>query len=193
MTQYAMLPNIIQHSYRVCQVALFLSRALNQTGAGLSLELIKAASLLHDITKTRGLKTRENHAETGEKLLTDLGYPQVGKIVGRHVELKDADKHSPLSEAHIVNHSDRRVLHENVVSLDERFSYLIERYGRTPEIRRRIKLMEVTAMDLENIIFQKINYSPNELLTFNELPPSEWHLIPEALDPLPPADNRGNK
>jgi len=192
MTQYVMLPNIIQHSYRVCQVALFLSRALNQTGAGLNLELIKAASLLHDITKTRGLQTKENHAKTGEALLTDLGYPQVARVVGRHVELKDVKNCSSLTEEHIVNHADRRVLHENVVSLEVRFSYLIDRYGRTPEIRRRINMMEVTARELERVIFHQINYSPDELLSLNDLPPSEWNLLPEALSPQPPIDKRGN-
>ena len=62
MDRYSMLPNIVEHSYRVCQVASFLGKALSGPGKGLDPALIVASSLLHDITKTRSLKTKEQHA-----------------------------------------------------------------------------------------------------------------------------------
>ncbi len=182
MARSAMLPNIEEHSFRVCQVAVFLGKALNIYGAGLNIELIQAASLLHDITKTRSLQTKELHAETGKTLLESLGYPEVGEIIGHHVELKEAHNFSALSEVHIVNHADRRVLHEKVVSLEKRFAYLMERYGRTDKIRALLKNMEKTALHLEKIIFTRINIPPDEITAFNTLAASDWKTIPASLN-----------
>ncbi len=182
MIRHAMLPNIKEHSYRVCQIAIFLGKSLNLNGAELNLGLIKAASLLHDITKTRSLQTKEMHAETGQALITELGYPEVGEIIGRHVELKEMDPLNNMSEVHIVNHADRRVLHEKVVSLEERFAYLMERYGRTDKIRSLLKKMEKTALNLEGIIFTQLNIPPDEITVFNTLKPSDWKTMPASLN-----------
>ena len=46
---------------------------------------VMAGALLHDITKTKSIQTRENHALTGQELLENLGYARIGKIVGCHV------------------------------------------------------------------------------------------------------------
>ena len=39
----------------------------------------------------------------------------------------------------MVNYADKRVLHETVVTLEERFADLKVRYGRTPEALARIR------------------------------------------------------
>ena len=79
-----MMDHIVAHSLQVCRVALFLSDSLE---ANLNPDLVQAAALLHDITKTRGIETHENHAQTGKQTLIDLGYPEVGAIIGQHVLL----------------------------------------------------------------------------------------------------------
>ena len=55
----------------------------------LNRDLIRAAALLHDITKTRSFVTSENHALTGGQFLSDLGYPEVGDLVRQHVRLDE--------------------------------------------------------------------------------------------------------
>jgi hypothetical protein len=176
-----MLPNIVEHSYRVCQLACFLGRALNQCEARLDLKLLLAASLLHDITKTRSLRTKESHADTAEGLLVNLGYPEVGEIVGCHVELGKARNAPRLAEVHIVNYSDRRVLHDRVVSIDERFAYLLERYGHIPEARQRMGEMKETAFWLEGSIFSTLGLAPDRVKLFNSLPPLDLEAIPPEL------------
>ena len=169
MKRYAMLPNIVRHSFRVCQVASFLGRELNRNRNGLDLGVIAAASLLHDITKTRALETKENHAETGRDLLAQLGHPEVAEVVGLHVKLVPGQATQPLDEATIVNYADKRVLHERVVSLKERFADLQVRYGISPASGSRIAKIKQELFDLEIRIFDLLDFDPNRLEGFNSV------------------------
>jgi len=170
MVRFDMLPNIVEHSYRVCQVASFLGRALNRQGKSLDLGILMAGSLLHDITKTECLKTRENHSRTGHDLLKRLGYPVLGAIVGSHVELTPEEAAGPLAEAHIVNYADKRVRHECVVTLEERITDIEERYGTNPLARKRLKRIRKGIFKLEKRIFKHLDCHPAELVAFNTLP-----------------------
>ena len=182
MDRYSMLPNIVEHSYRVCQVASFLGKVLSGPEKGLDPGLIVASSLLHDITKTRSLKTKEMHADTGGRLLEDLGYPQVAEVVRAHVRFSDGDTLDPLREVHIVNYADKRVRHDTVVSLEERFIDFVERYGVTPERRVRIEQMREATLELEENIFRRIDSTPDDLQAFNALPPFDLETLPPQLD-----------
>ena len=72
--EMGMMDHIVDHSEQVCRVAVCLAENLSQQGIDLNLELIRASALLHDITKTRSFRTRENHAETGGKFLQERGF-----------------------------------------------------------------------------------------------------------------------
>ncbi len=147
MEAHGMRPNIRAHSLEVCRIALAVGRAVAARGVAMNLPLIEAGALLHDITKTRSLETRENHAETGRALLESLGFPETGAIVGEHVIPPDPGNR--LTPSEIVAYSDKRVLHDRKVSLDERFVYLLETYGKMPNasqyfagMRRRMEAIE---------------------------------------------------
>lgn len=169
MERYAMLPNIVEHSYRVCQLAVFLGRALNGAGGNLDRDLLVASALLHDITKTRSIRTRENHAETARDLVHELGYPEVAEIVGRHIRLEPWELAEPLSHALVVNYADKRVRHTRVVSLGERFDDLAARYGVTPASRDRLDKLREGLFLLEARIFDRLRVSPADLDAFNDL------------------------
>ena len=63
MCEMKMMDHIVRHSLQVCRVATFLAQNLNADSiTGSIIDLIRAAALLHDITKTRSFKTEENHA-----------------------------------------------------------------------------------------------------------------------------------
>jgi HD superfamily phosphodiesterase len=110
-------------------VALFLSKELNKKGQTIDLSLVEAASLLHDLTKTECLQTKEDHAQTGSQLLKEMGYERIGDVVAQHIRLPKEGDPSSVSEEEIVNYADKRVMHDRIVSLEERFSDLKERYG----------------------------------------------------------------
>jgi len=129
MSQYGMLENIVDHSIKVARVALFLSRELNKRGQRIDLELVEAASLLHDLTKTECLTTRKDHAKTACQVLQAMGYERVAQIVAEHIVLSEGKNPSLVSEEEVVNYADKRVQHTRIVSLEERFKDLLERYG----------------------------------------------------------------
>jgi uncharacterized protein len=168
MAAHAMLPNIREHSFRVMEVARFLGQALAEAGFDLNLPLVTVGALLHDLAKTPCLGTLKNHAELGAVILEELGYPHVAQVVREHVHLDGAIMDPrPLREAEIVNYADKRVLHETVVTLEERFADLNVRYGRTPEAMVRIKATEIKARALEDKIFAPLQLSPLDLLRVN--------------------------
>lgn len=166
MKAYFMLNNIINHSLKVKEIGLYVTEKLNQRGYKFNKEIVQAACLLHDITKTYHIywdiankgeckilspptsfteKDVMNKFETiakkvnfkgdtpheiSAKLLLDFeGYPKIGDIVRLHAS-SDVNH---LSYEGILCYSDRHVLHENVVSFDQRFSYVLKRYFKSKE------------------------------------------------------------
>jgi uncharacterized protein len=175
METHGMLPNIREHSFRVTAVAVFLGEALTAAGFDLLLPLVTVGALLHDLGKTPCLGTLNNHAELGAGILEGLGYPQVAQVVREHVSLDGgiADPR-PLREAEVVNYADKRVLHERVVTLADRFADLKVRYGRTPEALARIQATEIRSRALEEKIFTPLALTPSNLLHFNHCRRETW-------------------
>jgi uncharacterized protein len=164
MGEYGMLENIIAHSLEVAKVALFISTELNKRGQRISLNLVEAASLLHDLTKTECLKTKQDHAKTGSQLLKEIGYERVGEVVGQHIWLgREVDPLS-ISEEEIVNYADKRVMHDHIVSLEERFNDLKDRYGRDQRAIDYLDRMEREIYGIEHKIFFILQIDPNDLL-----------------------------
>ncbi len=156
--------HIRDHSNQVCRVALLLTAHLAAAGIHLNMELVRAAALLHDITKARSFNTREKHAETGEDLLAGLGYPEVGYVIGRHVVLDHYPQEAVHpNEAEIVNYADKRVLHNKIVSLSKRMAYIVERYGDTCGKREQLILLQTVSKGLEKRIFGFLSIAPHEV------------------------------
>jgi putative nucleotidyltransferase with HDIG domain len=166
MCRMQMLENIVAHSIQVCRVGECLVDHIKLQGSQLNGKLVQAAALLHDITKTRSFETEENHALTGGQVLTDVGYAQVGDLVRQHVRLDNYSERQNLSEAVIVNYADKRVLHDRIVSLDDRMRYIQERYGTQPEHKRRIELLWKKTAGLEKHIFTYLPFSPDDLIDY---------------------------
>jgi hypothetical protein len=68
---------------------------------------------------------RPTYAKVGSELLAEKGFPEVGELVRRHVRLDEYPKPVVLGEVQIINYADRRVLHDQVVSLDKRLDYIL--------------------------------------------------------------------
>ena len=163
MGEYRMLENIISHSLAVTKVALFLSVELNRRGQTIDVRLVEAASLLHDLTKTECLKTREDHAMTGSQLLKRIGYDRVGEIVARHIWLGREGDPSCVCEEEIVNYADKRVMHDRIVSLEERFRDLKERYGKHGRAEEYLEQLQKEVYGIENKIFLILQTDPDDL------------------------------
>jgi putative nucleotidyltransferase with HDIG domain len=163
MATMGMLEHIARHSLQVCEVSITLADALSMVSRPLNRELIQAAALLHDITKTRSFQSGENHAESGGRHLEKLGLQAVGEIVRQHVRLDAYRVEAPVTEAEIVNYADKRVLHDQVVGLQERMNYILERYGKQLHHRERIIWLIGRTRELEIKLFGPLSFTPNML------------------------------
>ena len=158
-----MLENIMTHSLQVCRVASWISDQIRRQGVDINHKLVRAGALLHDITKSRSIKTGEMHSETGSGYLIELGYPEVGDIVRQHVKLDVYFELATPTEAEIVNYADKRILHDRIVSLQERMRYILERYGKSPAARNGYTWLREKSIELENRIFNLLPIQPERL------------------------------
>mgnify|MGYP001181867715 FL=1 len=135
------------HCALVARVAGLLAFELNRVGACLNQVLIEAAGLLHDIARQQ-----PNHAAAGARLLEELGFPEVAKIVEQHMDhdLRDA----PLDETDLVYLADKCVSGDKVVLLEERFEHAGRRFSGNPEaaaaVSKRLKVAEALRKRFEN-------------------------------------------
>ncbi len=169
MDEYAMLENIRAHSFVVARVAEALVRGLQQYQARLpAMEKVLAGALLHDIAKTQCLVEDCNHAEVGREMCVDLGYPEIGEIVGEHVILfsfsRDRYSKGHFTAKDIVYYADKRVRHDKIVSLDKRLEYIVERYGNNDKKRHiLIKKHFQQCQELEKYLFAHLDFLPSDL------------------------------
>src|SRR4030042_5822449 len=166
MSRYGMLENIVSHSLEVAKVALFISIELNKNGRRIDLGLVEAASLLHDLTKAECLKTKDDHAQTASQQLKRMGYERVGDVVAQHIWLVKEGNPSCVSEEEIVNYADKRVMHDRIVPLEERFSDLKARYGLNQKAMDYLERLQKEIYGIEGKIFFILQIHPHDLQPF---------------------------
>jgi uncharacterized protein len=160
---HAMLDNIRRHSEVVCAVALLLHKWLAQAGATLNRRVIRAGALLHDLAKTPCLGTPRRHDLEGAALLSELGYPELSFLVLSHVSLPPEN---PLDETMVVYYADKRVNHDHLVNLNQRYAYIAGRYGKDdPKLLARIEQGRRRALEVERLIFAGMfhRHTPDEV------------------------------
>lgn len=176
MKDMNMMDHIIDHSITVANVAVFLCFKLKKIYPQINTPLTMSAALLHDITKTRSFETKEIHSQTGANFLSDLGYPEVGNIIRQHVLLDAYTPQTPVSEQEIVNYSDKRTLHDKVVSLNNRMEYIQCRYNVDNALEDRFRGMITNTLALEKKIFDPLDISPDQLAEHikQEIKKEDW-------------------
>lgn len=167
-----MLDNIREHSHLVARVAEAIVAGLEQRSKSpensTDRSLVLAGALLHDIAKTICLDGSCRHDEEGMKICCRHGYPEVGRIVREHVLLSSFTPGNyrlgifPARE--IVYYADKRVRHNEIVSLQQRYEYIIDIYSRENEsIKNRIRQNFDRCAELEGYLFDFLAFSPDEL------------------------------
>ncbi|MFP4213450.1 MAG: HD domain-containing protein [Desulfohalobiaceae bacterium] len=160
--EYQMLEHIRIHSELVALVAAELARLLQAKGLDPDPQSFRAAGLLHDLAKTYTLRYRGNHCQIGAVwVLEHTHNPALAQGVLHHVywpgEL-DLEKHTlPLC----LIYADKRVMHDRVVPLSERFDDLRQRYGST---RARLLMMQESfaqVRDIEGLLNSELEVELN--------------------------------
>jgi len=155
--------HIKEHSETVTRVAKEIAQRLNSAGKNIDIELVVAAALLHDVTKTRSLETGEDHAETGAELIRGKGYVDVSEIVRQHVRLDDEPGNETITEAEIVNYADKRVIDREIVDLKERRDYILKRYADLFDDPGELEKIFKNTEKTEAKIFNAMPYRPTSL------------------------------
>ena len=142
---------VYSHSYKVMLISLEIYDLISPFYPLNKKELI-IGSLLHDITKTRSLRTHENHSETGGNEARNLGCDEkICQIIEQHVYPNFSN--NKITEIEIVCYSDKRVKWDYCVTLKERMEDIIVRYGRNNEqIIQNIKNQNKVYDEIENEI-----------------------------------------
>lgn len=167
---YEMLGNIRDHSFMVARVAKALVDGLVHTSAPSTPDTseVIAGALLHDIAKTRCLQNNGHHAKDGQDICNELGYQHIGEIVLEHVVLKNFNeqlyKKGEFGAKELVYYADKRVRHDQVVSLQDRLDYIIERYGKGDPVKEKYIHHNFSAtFKLEELLFTHLEFSPENL------------------------------
>jgi len=118
--------NVIEHSKAVCKVTEEIADNLIEKGIKIDKGLVIAASLLHDIEREK-----KEHIMEGAKLIKNMGFPEVAKVMSKHslYKIENPLKQPKTYEEKIVFYADKRVKGSKIVSLEERFRDLKERYN----------------------------------------------------------------
>jgi len=173
--------HIISHSEKVALITHLLTCFLVHSGEELSLELAVAGALLHDIKKFESITSGIDHGKAGYEMLLSLGYPRVAEIVLHHINLpEEMIASSRVHEDEVVFYSDKRVMHEDVVSVEERFVDLRVRYGKTQEKLRRLDYLEKVTLKIEEKIFSKLRFSPDVVNAVKRVPKEEVRNVLET-------------
>lgn len=152
MKRYNMLTNIMQHSVQVMNVAMALVANLRDPDAVQS-SLVLAGALLHDIAKTRTIGSKElRHDMIGGQIMRELGYDAIAEIVESHVVFEGFRPEGGLEARELVFYADKRVMHETIVSIDDRVDDLVQRYGINERIVKLITDNKNFVLDVERKI-----------------------------------------
>ncbi|MDR1396843.1 MAG: HD domain-containing protein [Desulfarculales bacterium] len=153
--RYGMLPNIKNHSFQVCNVALTLWQWLGENNYYLNRDMVESGALLHDVAKAYCLdKPHLSHNLEGERIVAEAGYPELGLLVARHVNLPEDQ---PLDETLLVFYADKRVVGDKIVSVKKRYQYVYKVYGQNSEEGiARIRYDENRSYEVEKQIFRHI-------------------------------------
>jgi len=163
MEQVQMPKHIRKHSIVVARIAVSLGCLLNQNSVRLNLGLLEAAALLHDIAKAQTISTGERHEEVGARMLESWGYDMLSPLVREHVILDLKTLCGPITESLVVNYADKRVKHDQIVSLSDRFFDLISRYAKTKEQRSWLQEKFDLYRRLESKLFKHLAITPDSL------------------------------
>jgi hypothetical protein len=157
--RYSMPPHIRAHSNLVAAVALTLGELLARKGARLSRPALLAGALLHDLAKIYTVDYPGDHAQIGAAVVVrETRNYLVGQMVYHHVGWPwQADiGNDYLLHVLLVNYADKRVKHDRIVTLEERFADLRQRYGRTGRSRSAIACSYLQGREIEQALSRRL-------------------------------------
>ena len=191
--EWATPGHVRAHIEQVKNVAMQVAQAFVDKGEIINLNLLCAASMLHDISRVCDFRTMErekfkedvtdekwekwqkcridykgmHHADIACDQLKKLGFPEVAEVVRAHksVNIVDEPNSYDTLEKKILYYADKRVKHDEIVDLKERFRDGWERYGKYDDKKTRQLFEEVEkhTYELEKQLFGGLDIRPGDI------------------------------
>jgi len=157
--------HIRAHSILVARIAKLISLNLKSLGADISVKLTVSGALMHDIAKFPCIQSHENHCIKGKDICEKEGFHEISDIVNEHVVLQHTVTDNEYNEKEIVNYADKRVLHDRIVSIQERMNDIFVRYmPKCPHIDQVMfdKHCDI-CHSIEKKIFTRLQFLPQDV------------------------------
>ena len=137
--KYSMLENIRIHSRFVAEIATCIASWAIKKGMDCRHDIILAAALLHDLGKTYTIKYGGSHSQVAASwIMEETNNPAIAQCVLHHVywpgEIDLKNHFEPL----VIIYADKRVKHDMLVTLDQRFDDILKRYGTNDRRKEKI-------------------------------------------------------
>jgi len=194
LKEYHVPRNVVAHSENVAKVSIFLAKKLKDKGQDVNIELVERAALLHDLVRICDFKSFEkdhfkdfgfeitddeyeemkkvrekfidqHHAEACFDILKEQ-YPELALVIKKHryIYIMSKNDKPKTWEEKIVYYADKRVKHDEIVSLKDRLDDGEKRNHHMAEkdSERRAKLRNLN-FELEKEIFNIIEINPEAL------------------------------
>jgi len=165
MDKYHMPLHIRKHSMLVARIAMLISSQLDMQGVDISIEKSVSGALMHDIAKYSCIQSHEDHCQKGKVICEKEGFHEIADIVHEHVILRHAIVADDYNEKEIVNYADKRVLHDQIVSLQTRMEDIQVRYlPKCPHVditmfHHHYDICKI----VETKLFAKLNFLPQDV------------------------------
>ena len=158
--QYAMLDNVREHSWAVAELATALAKRAAQRGFAVNVPAVRASALLHDIAKTYTIRHGGSHSQLGASwVLYETKNPAIAQGVLLHVYWPwRIEQKSICRLPFFVIYADKRIRHNQCVSLQERFEDLLVRYGKDACSRANISLAYEQGKQMENALSAQLGW-----------------------------------
>ncbi len=150
--RYGLPEDVTVHCRMVAELARILCVYLNRAGLELNPALAVAGGLLHDLAKGQ-----PRHADTGARIMREMGCPRVAEIVENHTDLGCSVQ--PLSEAGLVHLADKYVRRDGLVSMDERFGEALERHPwMSDKITERLNIARSVSENVKKVLGTSVEH-----------------------------------
>jgi len=189
--KYKVPENIVRHCKKVSEVACFIATLLQEKGIEVDIESLKYAGLLHDIMRILDFNESEyidlcktgsdeeikvwneirkkyvgkRHTEGAYDLFHELGEEKIALMIRKHCygAIVNPEMQPFTIEEKLLLYADKRVLHDNVVSLKERFADGIKRHNPNMEKMDFEMKIQKASYSLEQEIFNKLDIDPEDI------------------------------
>ena len=163
--KYAMPEHIRGHSAVVAAFATHLAELAAGLGANVHVPSVLASGLLHDLGKYYTIKHGGSHAQIGGAwVMSETRNPLIAQGVMHHVRWpwKVDETQDAWLLVYCIIYADKRVMHDRVVTNQERYEDLLERYGLTDHAKSRITASHEQGLEIEAALSRRLKVNLHE-------------------------------